>query len=92
MGKRSILVCNTMKSQKTTLNAPVCALPKKSINRGQEGLTKFYSMSEEFSRDRTGSTPDQKSLHFSRGRIVTISPVGAGSKTQRTETWIRKRE
>ena len=48
MGKRSILICNNRKSQRTIIHAHGCALPEISINQGQEGLTKFYSMIAEF--------------------------------------------
>ena len=44
MGKHSVLVWNSRKSQRTILNAPRCTLPETSINRSHEGLTKFYSI------------------------------------------------
>ena len=51
MGKRSVLVWNNGKSQRTILHASGCALPKTSINQGQEGLTKFYIMFTEFFKE-----------------------------------------
>ena len=48
MGKRSILVWNNGKLQMNILQAPGCSLPEKSMNQGQERLTKFYSMFAEF--------------------------------------------
>ena len=48
MGKHSVLVCNNGKYQSIILHAPGCALPEMTINQGQEGLTKFYSMFAEF--------------------------------------------
>ena len=51
MGKRSILVLNNGKLQRIILHAPGYALPETSINQGQEGLTKFYSMFAEFFKE-----------------------------------------
>ena len=51
MGKRSMLVWNNGKPQRTILHDPGCALPETSINQGQEGLTKFYSTFEEIFKE-----------------------------------------
>ena len=42
--KHSIHLWNNEKSQRIIIHAPRCALQDKSINQGQEGLTKFYSI------------------------------------------------
>ena len=42
---------NNGKSKRIILHSNGCALPKTSINQGQEGLTKFYSMFAEISKD-----------------------------------------
>ena len=44
MSKCSIFVWKNVKFQRTILNAPGFAFPEKSINQGQEVLTKFCSM------------------------------------------------
>ena len=79
MGKLSILVCNSGKSQRNILHAPRCALPETSINHGQEGLTKFYSIFAKFQGVRKGArlqvvaTTHQMEewTHQPRGAVVT---------------------
>ena len=51
MGKNSFLVWNNGKPQRAILHDPGCALPEASINQGQEGLTKFYSMFAELFKE-----------------------------------------
>ena len=51
MGKRSILVWNNEKSQRTILHAPGCALPETSIKQGHNCLTKFYSTFTDFFKE-----------------------------------------
>ena len=59
MVKCSVLVRKNRKSQRTTLNALGCALAETSINKGQEVITKFYSMFAEFFKksDRVHACP-----------------------------------
>ena len=59
MVKCYIFVWDNGKSQSTILIAPGYALLEMSINQGQEGLTKFYSMFAEFFKksDRVHAFP-----------------------------------
>ena len=65
MVKSSVLVWNNGKSQSTTLHYPICALPETSINQGQGGLTKFYRIFTEFSKesDRVHACTEVAALH-----------------------------
>ena len=80
MGKHYILVCNNGKPQRNKLHAPVCTLPEKPINQGQEGMTNFYSMLAEYFKESgrvharpSVATPKQREewTHQSRGTMVT---------------------
>ena len=80
MGKHSVLVWNNVKSQRTILHAPGCALPETPINQGQGGLTKFHSMFAEIFRVPyrihacvAVATPHQRDrwTHHTPGTVVT---------------------
>ena len=77
MLKCYILVWNNGKSQNTIFHDPVCALLETSINQGQEGLTKFYSMLAEFFResDRAHACPVVATPH--QREEWTYHPRGA---------------
>ena len=51
MEQQPILVWNNGKPHRIIFHAPECALPETSINQGQEGLTKFYSIFAIFFRE-----------------------------------------
>ena len=79
-GKRSILVCNNGKLQSTIPHASICALTETSINQGQEGLTKFYSMFVENFKEsyRVHTCPEvatthkrEEWIHHPCGAVVT---------------------
>ena len=78
--KRSILVWNNGKSQRTIIHALGCALPETYINHGQEGLAKLYSMLEQFFKEpeRVHTCPAvatthqrEEWTHHPRGAVVT---------------------
>ena len=84
-GKRSVLVWDNYKSHSTILCASGYALPEAPINQGQDGLDKFHSMLEYFSRSQIGYMTSPQSIHHSRGRYVITIPLEPRSQTYKTE-------
>ena len=79
-GKLYILVWNNGKSQRTILHSIKCDLPETSINKGQEELTKFYSMFAVFQGIRQGPFLTRSSYGVADGGVEPPAPRRRGHR------------